>query len=293
MVVVESVVAKLSAGSIRFFGLTIRPNRLWLAGALIFLAIAFVIAAVRHYAAVTVDVLQCTTSNFGVYIAADKEDQPRFAAGGPWIEGMYTYLFDADFASEIRHLPGVKHATPYFLVRKIERPSDVIIGGIEPADSSTGNTIAGPSQIRSGRYLDATDTNAVMMEESYSKKIHRAVNDSLKVWGTTFKIIGIINSGIRPGKANVYAPLFRVRELLHSDTSCACANRTKCAVKSNDINVLFIETAAGSDQKAVLSMVRKTIGSSAISCFNCSVAGNSLFNRLLKRYQCCESGSAQ
>jgi hypothetical protein len=43
----------------------------------------------------------------------------------------------------------------------------------------------------------------------------------------------------------------------------------------------------------MLSTVRKTMGAATISCFNRPVTGNPLFNLLLKKYQCCGSGSVQ
>jgi putative ABC transport system permease protein len=232
-------------------------------------AIISTMGIVRHYAEITVNVLKGVGTHFGAYIPVPAEEQSVFKNGGPSMEGVYSYLFDADFVSEIKRLPGVRDAAPYFVFSKIERGIPVVLGGLDPGNIATWNNVCAPAQIIKGRFLAPTDSNGIMLEEAYEKVVKKGISDTLSLFEKNFQIIGIVNSGIRPGKANAYALLHKVQEIVHADTTCRCLNRKGCAAKPNDINIVLVEVADSRNQNTVLNLVQKALGSATISSYNC------------------------
>ena len=109
-------------------------------------------------------------------------------------------------------MEGVRDAAPYLLYRIFDEnlQSEVSLGGIDTNSIATKNNVCAVTNLISGKYLSA-DPDEIVAEESFAKAHGLEVGDTLKTYGSRLKLAGIVNSGIKPGKADLYAPIENVR----------------------------------------------------------------------------------
>lgn len=200
--------------------------------------------------------LTCGCENLGVNV-------------GPFAEGVYTHTFDENIVETVRSLPGVRDAAPYLLFRFGEST----ISGIDIGRLATNTTACAPSDIVKGRYLTFEDKNDVLLEESFANIMKFNVNDTIDAFGRSFRVTGIVNSGIKPAKANMYAPIQIVQEIGYTYAKLY-ANSAYKLTGPRDINIILVEVADARIVKDVAKAVLEVLsqlGIANISGYNCYI----------------------
>jgi putative ABC transport system permease protein len=112
-----------------------------------------------------------------------------------------------------------------------------------------------------GRFLLPQDSGRVMVEEAYAllKKIR--INDSITISNRAFTVTGIVNTGIRPVKANIY--------MIDRDAERAVQNRLRSCAIGNRTNVLLVEAQNAKVHDSAMKSIKALFPSLAFSSYNC------------------------
>ncbi len=183
-------------------------------------------------------------------------------AFGPCIEGVRTSVIDASVVETIRSQPGIRVVTPYIRFKTYDQNYNSIftIGGIDPTSLATHKTVCSPKNVVKGRYLTTSDRDAVLLDQPFARAIDLDVNDSITALGHNFKIVGIVAPPIRPGKANMYAPIDVVREGVQLESTY---------FGPGDMNIVLVEVTDARMQEQAFESVRRVLGNCAISSYGC------------------------
>jgi ABC-type lipoprotein release transport system permease subunit len=98
-------------------------------------------------------------------------------------------------------------------------------------------------------------------EESFAKAYQLHVGDSLNIFSQQFKLIGIINSGVKPAKADFYAPIEHVKSILKG--------KLPRLSQGFDVNIILVEVADARNQEKVINAVKSTMQNPSILGYNC------------------------
>ena len=88
-----------------------------------------------------------------------------------------------------------------------------------------------------------------------------SVGDTLKIYGGKLILTGIVNSGIKPGKADIYAPIENVRKILKEDL--------KCISPGFDMNIILVEVTDSRIHSQVISQLKQRMKYFSVSSYNC------------------------
>ena len=232
-------------------------------------AVAFMVIVMSlsySYSSAAVGVLKVTGTHF-IAFNPDAEgccpDQ-YFGKGGPCAEGVYTALIDSSRLETIKGLPGVRDAAPYLLFGMYHGEGNFLtIGGSDLNSLATTTNVCASADLLQGRYLTPDDVNAVLLEESYARvKNILNVDDTINAFGREFRIVGIVNCGIKPAKADMYAPIEVVQEIV--------LQYSRCPVDV-DMNVVLVEVADARMQEDVMNSVREVLGNATVSSYACYI----------------------
>jgi ABC-type lipoprotein release transport system permease subunit len=208
-------------------------------------------------------ILQGTGTHFIVYIPANTNCCTSDRADGSiYAEGVNTRMLDQEMIHTIRNMDGIRDAAPYLLYRMYHKnyKTDISIGGIDTNSYATKNNVCAATNLIAGKFLSA-NPDELVAEESFAVAHNLAVGDSLFVFGGKMKLAGIINSGIKPAKADFYAPIGHVRTILK--------DRLKCRAGSFDMNIILVEVANARHQDRVIRQVKNTMYKFTVSSYNC------------------------
>jgi putative ABC transport system permease protein len=125
---------------------------------------------------------------------------------------------------------------------------------------ATTNNVCAKTNLIAGKFL-SDKADELVAEESFAMAHNLFVGDTLKAYGGKFLLAGIINSGIKPGKADVYAPIGNVRRILKDDL--------KCISPGFDMNIILVEVSDSRIQPQVISKLKDKMKYFAISSYNC------------------------
>jgi hypothetical protein len=136
------------------------------------------------------------------------------------------------------------------------------IGGFVPSDTvAVSGTCSSLRDLVEGRFLDSDSNRAILLEHSYARMRGLNTGDSLIIRGIPYAILGIINPGIRPAKADVYMT-FREAEM--------AVSRFSGVPVQNLMNIVLVESAGAPFHRQAMTDVQEKIGSSAlISTYGC------------------------
>jgi putative ABC transport system permease protein len=211
-------------------------------------------------------ILKGTGTHFIVYIPTNtsccvncnNED----SKGSLVAEGVNTIMLTSDLIDSVKKIEGVRDAAPYLLYKLYEPrySSDISLGGIDMTSIATTNNVCAKTNLVAGRFL-SDKPGELVAEESFAMAHNFTVGDTLKAYGGKFLIAGIINSGIKPGKADVYAPIVNVRRILKDDL--------KCLSPGFDMNIILIEVSDSRIQSRVISQLKNKMKYLSISSYNC------------------------
>lgn len=211
-------------------------------------------------------ILKGTGTHFIVYVPTntsccvncdDEESKGSLVA-----EGVNTIMLTSDLIDSVKKINGVRDAAPYLLY-KLHIPkysADIALGGIDMNNVATTNNVCAKTNLVAGKFL-SDKPDELVAEESFAMAHNLSVGDTLKAYGGKFLLAGIINSGIKPGKADVYAPIGNVRRILKEDL--------KCMSPGFDMNIILVEVSDSRIQSQVISQLKDKMKSLSISSYNC------------------------
>jgi putative ABC transport system permease protein len=211
-------------------------------------------------------ILKGTGTHFIVYIPSNTSccvSCDNESSNGSLIaEGVYTLMLNSDLLASIKEIDGVRDAAPYLLYRVFDEKyqTEVSLGGIDTSSIATKNNVCAVTNLIAGKYLsDLPDE--IIAEESFAKAHGLSVGDTLKTYGSRLKLAGIVNSGIKPGKADLYAPIGNVRTILK--------DRMKCISSGFDMNIVLVEVNDARIQSRVIKQLKERMNYLAVSSYNC------------------------
>lgn len=177
-------------------------------------------------------------------------------------EGVNTIMLTSDLIDSIKKIKGVRDAAPYLLYRLYEPKysADISLGGIDMNSIATTNNVCAKTNLVAGKFL-SDKPDELVAEESFAMAHNLAVGDTLKAYGGKFLLAGIINSGIKPGKADVYAPIGNVRRILKEDL--------KCISSGFDMNIILVEVSDSRIHSQVISQLKDKMKYFSVSSYNC------------------------
>jgi hypothetical protein len=153
-------------------------------------------------------------------------------------------LLPVELLLAVRTMAAVRDASGAVLFR-FRDPADLhtfSAAGIDPGGSkAVGTTCCSAKDVLRGRFLDPKGEREAMVEEAYAKARHVEVGEKVSVGGIEFPVVGIVNSGMRAVKADVYLPFAEAEHAINA--------RVKGEPLQHRFNVLLVE-AISSDARA-------------------------------------------
>ena len=197
-------------------------------------------------------------SNISCCVSCDKDG----AGGSLFAEGVYTVMLDQDIIDSIKGIKGVKDAAPYLLYKLYDEKykTEISLGGIDTGSIATKNNVCAATNIIAGKFL-SDNPNEIVAEESFAVAHNLSVGDTLNIYGGKMILAGIINSGIKPGKADIYSTIENVRSILK--------NKLQCISPGFDMNIILVEVDDARIQKRVIDQLKKEMSYLSVSSYNC------------------------
>lgn len=182
---------------------------------------------------------------------------------GPVAQGVYTAMLRGEDLRRIREIGGVRAAAPYLLFQRqdLNTHATVSIGGLDLGDPSTPINACSPEDVIAGRYLEAADGEVVLAEESFARSRGLKAGDVLEEFGRRFRVVGLVNTNIRAVKANLYAPLPVVRQVV---AEARCVKQ-----EAGDFNVVLVEVEDARRMEEVQEALEKVLAAATVVRFNC------------------------
>jgi ABC-type lipoprotein release transport system permease subunit len=211
-------------------------------------------------------ILQSTGTHFIVYIPTDvsccTSCSSGEANGSVFAEGVKTIMLDRDLLQTIKNTEGIKDAAPCLLYKMFNEgfQSDISISGIDTTSIATKNNVCARTNLIAGRFISA-NPDELIAEQSFAVAHNLKLGDTLNVFGGKMVLAGIINSGIKPVKADFYAPIEIVRSILK--------DRLKCNASDFDMNIILVEVADARMQDAVIKHIKNMMYKFSVSTYNC------------------------
>ena len=184
------------------------------------------------------------------------------AHGSIFADGVYTQMLNQKFLDSVKRITGIRDASPYLLYEIFDEnfKAQISLGGIDTGSIATKNNVCAFTNLIAGTYLSG-NPNEITAEESFASGHHLSVGDTLHIFGGKMVLAGIINSGIKPGKADFYSSIGNVRRILK--------DQLHCKGSEFDMNIILIEVANSRIQDRVIAQLKKEMGSLAVSSYNC------------------------
>ena len=230
------------------------------------LFILLVISVTRTNEKDSFGILKGTGTHFIVYIpsnisccaSCDGED----AGGSLFAEGVFTIMLNSDLITSIKKIEGVKDAAPYLLYKLYDEKykTEISLAGIDTSSIATKNNVCAATNIIDGKFL-SDKPDEIVAEESFAMAHSLSTGDTLNIYGGNLVLAGIINSGIKPGKADIYAPIENVRTILK--------DKLKCISPGFDMNIVLVEVTDARIQKRVIDQIKKDMNFLSVSSYNC------------------------
>jgi putative ABC transport system permease protein len=169
-----------------------------------------------------------------------------------------------NWITQIRSIPGVLDASPYLMYRFRDdtRHGTITVGGFDVANKqAVGTTTCAEGDIVSGRLLRVEDRGGCLLEEGFARASGVSAGSRLAIAGQEFVVLGIVNPGIRPAKADVYMPYTEAAELA----------RQRGTSKANEpgASAILVEVCNAQRQDEAIAMVRALFPCLVVSSYAC------------------------
>jgi putative ABC transport system permease protein len=230
------------------------------------LFIVLVMSVTRANERDSIGILKGTGTHFIVYIPSDGacciSCDSGSSDGSLIAEGIHTLMLSRDLITSIRQIEGVRDAAPYLLYRifDVKYKTEISLGGIDTGNIATKNNVCAATNLIAGKFL-SEKPDEVVAEESFAIAHNLTLGDTMKTYGGKLLIAGIVNSGIKPGKADLYAPIENVRSILKG--------RMKCISDGFDMNIVLVEVTDARIQNSVIKQLKAKMNYLTVSSYNC------------------------
>lgn len=208
-------------------------------------------------------ILKSTGTHFILYIPTDTNCCSCSSGDGSlFAEGIKTMMLDNGLLRTIRNIDGIKDAAPCLLYKMYNDKfkSDISIGGIDTASIASKSNACAVTNVIAGKYLSGSN-NEIVAEESFANAHGLSLGDTLDIFGNRMSLAGIVNSGIKPVRADFYAPIEIVRTILK--------DKLQCNSPSFDMNVILVEAADARRQDIVIGHIKNLMYKFSVSTYNC------------------------
>lgn len=179
------------------------------------------------------------------------------------VYGVPTKLISVNFIDEVRKISAVKDSSACLLYRFRNDKGEISsIAGFDPINNvAVATTTCAKTDVISGRFLMPDDKDKVMLEESYAKLREFKPGDRLNIAKDQFIVVGIVNPGIRPAKADIY---------MHFDDAKRIINkRMGKSPIHNEANVILVETKSSKLQEEAINSMKKLLPYLVFSSYAC------------------------
>lgn len=190
--------------------------------------------------------------------------RPLDSSGEPFVVGdAPTILLPADLLTRIRALPDVKTAAWFvgFRFRTGGMDGYVTIGGIDTDQHDALSIAVAPAHVIAGTFFPPNASNAVLIDEGFAVARELRPGDRLVVASRTFDVAGIVRTGVRPAKADVYAPLELVRPLVATRLDRTFSDRA---------NAVLVESRSAGVQQRAVDAVKEMLPDAVVDAFGCA-----------------------
>lgn len=208
-------------------------------------------------------ILQSTGTHFIIYIPSDGSCCTSLKANGSvYAEGVKTMMLDRDMIRTIKNIEGIKDAAPCLLYKMYNEwfQSDISLGGIDTTSIATKNSVCARTNLIAGKFL-SSNSDELIAEQSFAVANNLSLGDTVNVFGGRMVLAGIVNSGIKPVKADFYAPIEVVRSILKDKLQCNAPNF--------DMNIILVEVADARMQDDVIQNIKNMMHKFSVSTYNC------------------------
>ncbi|MFC1761911.1 ABC transporter permease [Planctomycetota bacterium] len=217
-------------------------------------------------------ILNHTGTHFTAFIPTERGMCPPCAAN--WLRnhtqegfvalGVSSALIPPDFIGKVSGLDTVAEAAGYLQYRLRDAQDDhlITVGGMKTeCPLVLGTTCCAPSDIVEGRFLAAHDVNAVVLEQGYAQMRGLHAGDGIELAGESLSVVGVVNPGIRPAKADVY--------MLHVTTSRIVRERMGESGPKELFNMILVEVTGSDVQDEAIREVKGLWTDLVISSYAC------------------------
>jgi putative ABC transport system permease protein len=148
---------------------------------------------------------------------------------------------------------------------RLKDPADghsFTVAGVDPgSNEAVGSTCCASADILRGRFLSPKGEQAVLVEEAYAKAHQLEVNHKVSIAGREFNVVGVVNSGIRPAKADMYMPFVEAERVVNS--------RIKGQQLQGRFNALLVEVLSSDVQDKAMKDVKALDSNLVVSTYAC------------------------
>ena len=211
----------------------------------------------------SIGILKGTGTHFIVYIPSNTSCCiSEIANGSIFADGVYTQMLNHELIDSIKGIEGVRDAAPYLLYKIFDEKykAQISIGGIDTSSIATKNNVCAATNLIEGNFFSDIP-NEIVAEESFAVGHRLTLGDTLQIFGGEMILVGIINSGIKPGKADFYSSIENVRNILKDKLQCQAAGF--------DMNIILVEVADSRIQDRVINQLKKEMSFLTVSSYNC------------------------
>ena len=235
-------------------------------------AVMIVVATALRFSREAADqVLTHTGTHFIAFVPASVPVSPGCAVKKPATaeegfvaNGVAAALFPVSLVERIKNLPTVKDASPYLLYR-FRHPADghtFTVGGFDANNTlAVGTTCCAATDIIGGQFLTPRDRGNVLAEEAYARLRNLHVGDRIRIANRSFSVIGIVNPGIRPAKADIYMPYGEAEEVIIAQIPLQPIHK--------EANAVLVEVSSAAVQDEAIRSVRALMSGLVVSSYAC------------------------
>ena len=213
----------------------------------------------------SVGILKETGTHFIVYVPSSSvccAPAGNTSGGSLIAEGGYSLMINNDVIATVKNIPGIRDAAPYLLYKLYDEKynCDISFGGIDTSSIATKNNVCAATNIIAGSYFTG-NADEIMAEEAFAMAHKLKVGDTLNIYESQLVVGGIVNSGIKPGKADLYAPIEHVRTILKENLNSF----------SDDfaMNIILVEVTDARIQGRVIAQLKNQMSYLSVSSYNC------------------------
>jgi hypothetical protein len=164
-----------------------------------------------------------------------------------------------------RSLDAVADVAPFLLFRLHNDGAPVTdfnLGGVPVTDSRAVATNSCTAlDVTAGRFLTAADSGAVVLEQAFAESRLLAVGGRLRIAGRDYAIVGVVNTGIRVARADVYLPLEEARAVINT--------RLRIPL-TDEANLILVESKSAGVHETAVAQVKRLLGANgSVLSYNC------------------------